>query len=215
MTKLTKAQRDQILMVIFGTAAAIVALWYFVVMERQNTLIQTRLKCTQMQDKVAKAKELLSRTAQINENLQVHSNELNQIESSLAPDRAGYEWVIEKVNVFVAKWEAQATTPPHVPANLNTNLVREIHITSYSPPEMSDKGFIPKFPYRWATFRVKGIAYFHDFGKFVSDFENSFPYFRIQNLDIAPTSGVNAEPEKLNFNFDLVAPVQPAGQVAK
>ena len=54
-------------------------------------------------------------------------------------------------------------------------------IDTYSQPEISDVGIIPKFPYRWATFHVKGSGYYQDLGRFFADFENNFPYFRVQN----------------------------------
>jgi Tfp pilus assembly protein PilO len=218
MIKLTKAQRDQMIMVVVGTVAVSAALWWFVVNDRDEALIQTRQKSQQIHDKLSKAEELLRHSEQISETLRDQSNKLQQIESGLAPDRDAYGWVILNLNSFVTNWEAQATAQSNVPPNsiINTALPHEVHIVSMGgPPEVSDKGIIPRFPYRWATFHIKGIAYYHDFGRFVADFENAYRYFRIQNLDISPSSGVNAEPEKLSFSFDLVAPVQPAGQEIK
>ena len=52
-----------------------------------------------------------------------------------------------------------------------------------------------------------------DFGKFVADFENAFPYMRIQNIELDPNPSSSAnpsnEPEKLGFKMEIVALVNP------
>jgi hypothetical protein len=118
------------------------------------------------------------------------SDKLAKREVTLAPDRDTYAWIINTINPFI-----QAR--------------KGVNIYSYSQPEISDSGLIPSFPYRWATFHLKGTGYYQDFGKFFADFENSFPYFRIQNLEILGNNGPGTEAEKLSFSFDVVAPVVP------
>jgi hypothetical protein len=71
----------------------------------------------------------------------------------------------------------------------------------------------PKFPYKAVQFSLRGTAYFHDFGKFLADFENRFPYLRVQNLELEPaatTSANNTEDaEKLSFRLEIVTLVNP------
>jgi len=45
---------------------------------------------------------------------------------------------------------------------------------------------LPGFPYNQATVSMAGSAYFWDLGKFLAEFENRFPYARIQNLSWNP-----------------------------
>ena len=52
---------------------------------------------------------------------------------------------------------------------------------------------LPKFPYQAASFGVKLAARYHDFGAFLADFENRFPYMRVQNLHLEPVSAAPAE----------------------
>ena len=72
---------------------------------------------------------------------------------------------------------------------------------------------IPEFPYKAATYRVGGTAYYHDLGKFLAEFENYFPYMRVLNLDLGPEEGTAAgtgeEREKLVFSFEVAALVKP------
>jgi len=70
-----------------------------------------------------------------------------------------------------------------------------------------------------AIFHVRGTAYYHDFGRFVADFENTFPYMRIQNIDLEPSGGTSAskeggsgssdDAEKLAFKFEIVTLINP------
>ena len=70
-----------------------------------------------------------------------------------------------------------------------------------------------KFPYKAAIFNVRGTAYYHDLGKFLADFENAFPYLRVQNLELEPAANSSAtttgEAEKLAFKMEIVALINP------
>ena len=37
-------------------------------------------------------------------------------------------------------------------------------------------------------FNLRGTAYFQDLGAFLADFENEFPYLRVQNLELEPAA---------------------------
>ena len=86
----------------------------------------------------------------------------------------------------------------------------KVEIPQISAPG-DTKDFLGKFPYKQAAFSVGGTAYFHDLGKFIADFENHFPYFRIVNLDLTPAAGAaESDKEKLTFNFQIVTLVKPS-----
>jgi hypothetical protein len=70
-------------------------------------------------------------------------------------------------------------------------------------PVIGEMNMLPAFPYHQATSTVTGSAYYFDFGRFVADFENQFPYMRIQNLNLEP-SGAADDPEKLSFRMEIV-----------
>ena len=59
-------------------------------------------------------------------------------------------------------------------------------IPQFSREVATEVGMFPKFPYKAAAFNVRGVAYFHDLGQFIADFENSFPFARIQNIELEP-----------------------------
>ena len=93
----------------------------------------------------------------------------------------------------------------------------EINIIDVARPSKGEVGLLAQFPYEAANFSVRGAAYYHDFGKFLADFENQFPYFRVQNLllGVSGESALGAEPsarvgeEKLQFKIDIVTLIRP------
>ncbi|MFM2296167.1 MAG: hypothetical protein RLZZ350_2580, partial [Verrucomicrobiota bacterium] len=65
---------------------------------------------------------------------------------------------------------------------------------------------IPKFPYKQVHVAVNGSAFYQDFGHFLCDFENRYPYMRIENVTLDPSGGQSeADREKLNFHMEVVA----------
>jgi hypothetical protein len=96
--------------------------------------------------------------------------------------------------------------------------VRLVDITR--EPEFAEVGVLPNFPYQAAIFGVKLNAAYHDFGKFLAEFENRFPYMRIQNVrleldpaqKLAGTNSLNmaaADRERLAITIKVVTLVKP------
>ena len=86
-----------------------------------------------------------------------------------------------------------------------------VDIPNIGQPAISDVDLIPGFPYKQVRVSLSGTAYYHDLGKFVADFENTFPHMRMVNLSIEPAgaSGPGEDNEKLSFRVDVVALVKP------
>jgi hypothetical protein len=188
VNKLSKTQRDRILGILIGTPVLMALLWYFAVQAEQAQLHGLQKKVADKKDQLMKAETVMRKGEEISDKLQAHNDLLAKREATLAPDRDAYAWIISTINPFILSRKG-------------------VSIYAYSQPEISDLGILPAFPYRWATFHLKGTGYYHEFGAFFADLENTFPYFRVQNVDVAANTGPGVEPEKLNFNFDLVTPV--------
>ena len=177
---LTKTQRERILGVIIGTPIVMAMLWYFVVQAEQIKLKASGQKLAGVQQKLAKAETVMRQEVAIADTLQARGDLLAKREATLAPDRDAYAWIISTINPFI----------------LNR---KGVSIYAYTQPDVSDQGLLSDFPYRWATYQ--------EFGAFFADLENSFPYFRVQNLEVSANTGPGVEAEKLNFSFDLITPV--------
>ena len=188
MNKLSKQQQERLGIISFTTVVIIAALWWFGVMAKQAELERTRENTRTVSRTLKDAEVEMSRGSEIAAQLQARSDLLGKRESTLAPDRDAYAWIIGQINPFIQSRKG-------------------VNIYSYSQPEVSDVGIIAGFPYKWATFHLKGTGYYYEFGRFFADLENEFPYFRVQNLAIAANSSPGVDAEKLAYTFDLVVPM--------
>lgn len=192
MKKLSKEKRDHLILVALSTVVAVVALWYLVITTQKKALEDIAKNTLEEQGKVANAQRLVSITSEIQKGLETSQQDLKTIESGLASGDM-YSWIILTINRFRAD--------------------RKVEIPQFSREVQTDVGVLPKFPYRAALFNVRGSAYFHDLGKFVADFENAFPYIRVQNLEMEPAGNSSAtstgDPEKLAFKMEIVTLVNP------
>jgi hypothetical protein len=192
MTQLPKEKRDRLLLIAVGTVVSIIAIYYLLIQSQQKAIDRIAKQTVEEQSKVDNAQRLISSTAEIQKNLEASAQELKTIEDTMASGDM-YSWVITTINKFRAD--------------------RKVDIPQFSREVPTDVGLLAKFPYRAALFNVRGTAYFHDFGKFLADFENAFPFVRVQNLDIEPAASSSAtstgDPEKMAFKMEIVTLVHP------
>jgi hypothetical protein len=192
MKNLPKEKRDRLIIVAAGTLVAVAALWFGLIKAQHRVLDRVGKQTGEQQSKVDNAQRLIGSVAEIQKKLEVSSKELKAIEDTMAFGDM-YSWVILTVNKFRAD--------------------RNVDIPQFSREVPTEVGLLPKFPYRAALFNVRGTAYFHDLGKFIADFENSFPYTRVQNLEMDPASNSSStstgDSEKLAFKMEIVTLVNP------
>lgn len=207
MKNLPKEKRDRIVLIVVGTAVLLAAAWYVLISTSQKKLELTRKNVTEQQARVEGAKRLLNATGDVEKRLAKSVQKLRDIEDGMASGDM-YSWIILKVNKFRAGYN--------------------VDIPQFTREVTGDVGMLPKFPYKAATFNVRGTAYFHDLGRFLADFENSFPYLRVQNLELEPVSGASAastgaaashsgpapveEFEKVGFRMEIVTLINPTAR---
>jgi Tfp pilus assembly protein PilO len=194
MNKLSKVKRDQLILVSVGVVGVIAALWYFVVTAQHEKLAEIKDKTEQIRGKIKLAETSLKRESDVEAELEATSQELAKRESTLAPERDTYALMLNTINPFILPRKG-------------------VNIPTVSQPELGETTLIPRFFYKTAAFHLKGTGFYHEFGKFFADFENSFPYFRLQNLEIVPAGGGGTDTEKLIFSFDIVTLIRPAAPV--
>jgi len=194
MSKLSKDKRDKIILVALVTAAASAAIWLLVIKPLNETLKSVRADVIKSRDQLKRGQVTLTTQAQINSSFENATEVLKQRESAMAASNDMYSWLIQTLNTFRAGYR--------------------VDIPQFGRELPSEVGIFPQFPYRAALFNVRGSAFYHDFGRFLADFENAFPYIRIQNieLDSATDSGNREVAEKLNFKMELLTLVRPTAQ---
>lgn len=192
MNKISKAKKQQIVLILMGAGIVIAGLWTLVIQTQYSKLEGVQKGTLQMKEKVDKGEMLLKKSDEVEADLEADTKTLEDIESNMASGDI-YLWLINTINRF--------------------NASHKVTILDFPRETLGEVGSLPNFPYKAAMFPIKGSGYYHDVGKFLADFENSFPYARIQNLELTPLGKASAgDAEKLNFKFEIVALVKPIGQ---
>ncbi len=191
---LPKEKRDQLILVCTITLAITLGAYFGLVKMQKRKLEQIAKKSAEQEEKVGGAARLVATHKETEEDLEDNLQKLKAIEQHMASGDM-YSWIIQTINRFRAD--------------------RKVDIPQFSREVTTEVGIFPKFPYKAALFHIRGTAYFHELGRFVADFENTFPHIRIQNIDMEPaalsaaTITPNSDPEKLAFKMEIVALINP------
>jgi hypothetical protein len=202
MNRLSKEKRDRLVMVILGAGGLAATIYFFVISAQNQALADCMQKTDVTREKLTKAERWMRMVPTIQTKLDTARNDLELKQEGMAPmDK--FKWFYDTLEPFLAQRQVRLT-----------DITRE--------PELGDVGVLPKFPYQAATFGVKVSARYHDFGSFLADFENQFPYMRIKNLDLTAESVAKPDgrdvadvdarqrsPESLNINMRVVTLVKP------
>jgi hypothetical protein len=197
MAKLSKDKRDRLILVMIGTIAVLAGLWYGVIKTRQEAIEDNKRRLLAAIDNLDKATKRVKQAEKVEAELEAATRKLKAIEDTMASG-ADYSWAL----LLLEKARAG----------------HDVNIIDVTRPAKGDVGVLAQFPYDAAIFSVRGTAYYHQFGKFLADFENRFPYFRVQNLslgagveNVGGTDGVNARAadEKLTFRMEIIALIKP------
>jgi len=192
MRNLPKEKRDRLLLALGVTVVGVVAIYYLLIGNQRSAAKAVAKQINEQRLKVTSAERLVAATAELKRNLELANQKLTSIEEGMASGDM-YAWVIQTVGRFGAE--------------------RKVEIPQFSREVMTDVGILPKFPYKAAVFNVRGVAYFHDLGKFLADFENSFPFARIQNIELEPAGNsaatATSDNEKLGFRMEIVTLINP------
>src|SRR5258708_21497979 len=171
--KLTNDKRNKILVVAVVTVAAIGGLWFEMIGSIQGKLAETTKKTNATRQSILDMERVVHDAETVKTNLLVVTQKLDEVENGMASGDL-YAWIISAIKRF------------NLPAY-------KVEIPQFGSPVEGQVTMLPNFPYRQATIAVGGVAYYYDFGKFLADLENHFPYLRVQNLVLEPTSdGANA-----------------------
>jgi hypothetical protein len=131
-----------------------------------------------------KYKTSIVRMAETTSNLNEMTLQLDQAEKDVASGDL-FEWTVQTMRNFKSPYR--------------------VEIPTIGAPTASDCDLIGNFPYREIRFTLSGWAFYHDLGKFVSDFENKFPHCRVVGVSLDPSGNG----ERLLFKMDIVALVKP------
>ncbi len=172
MTKLSKEKQKKIALIAIGTLALCAALWYFLISAQNQRFEKYEENIRDIQDTSNKAARWIipTKAASVQADLKDRRQQIADAEAQMIPmeQLKGKKWLLDKVNQFIGnKYDV-------VPTDLSAEPVIEKLL------------LLPKFPYSGAAYDLHVRARYHEFGKFLADFENSFPYISVQHVKMWP-----------------------------
>jgi Tfp pilus assembly protein PilO len=193
MNKLSKDKRDKLILICIAAAGIIAVLYFFVLTDMQDEYATLGTRLISMRDKVSKSERLLKRQNDLNAQLEVARKALNERQAVMPRPGEDHVWFMKIMEERRSKF------------NLDIGDIRN--------PEAWDAGVLPKFPFKAVAFNVSLIGGYTDFGRFLADFENTYPYMRVQLMNVSPdvpqappgTAQAGGEDRRLRFNFRVIS----------
>jgi Tfp pilus assembly protein PilO len=188
MKRLSREKRNQFVIVILVTLAILALIGFGLIRPQYDSL-----------SKIANARNAANKNLQSIKhaitNSEAIANEWNETAYALAQaeeDMASgdlYSWTYDTIRHFKQSYKVEIPEVGH--------------------PTIGESDLLPSFPYKQIQFAINGTVYYHDLGKFIADFENSFPHSRVVRLVIEPAATTDSNSEKLSFKMDIITLVKP------
>jgi hypothetical protein len=186
--KLTKDKRNQFILVTICALAAIAVMWVELIRPRYAALAQVVASQKNAQDKLESIQNAIKQADTVVAQMNSVTQTLSDTESDIASGDL-YSWTYNTLRLFKAQYP--------------------VAIPEIGHPDVMAVDLFPSFPFKQVKFTVNGTAYYHDLGKFIADFENTYPHMRVVNLQVQPGEAADGG-EKLSFRMEIIALVKTA-----
>ncbi len=186
--RLTKEKRTQLILVTLVVVGLMIGLGFGLIQSQYSKLGGLADRKATATQKLAQMQDAVKNSKRLEADLVESKKKLVELESDAASGDL-YSWMINTIRRF--------------------KQAHKVEIPQFGQlGAVSDVSLLPDFPYKQVSLTVAGSAHFHDFGRFLADFENQFPHVRVLNL----TLDVDAAPqdqEMLAFKMEIVTLVKP------
>ena len=206
MNKLSKDKRDKLMLICIMAIGVLAVLYYLVIVDQRDELNALAGKIAQMQSKRDSSTKTAKRQADFQTNLDGQKKILVGKQAEMPRAGEGILWF----NTLMEERRVQY--------NLDIQEIKQ-------PEQPVDPGVLPRFDFKGVSFMVTMTGVYADFGRFLADFENRYPYMRIQLQNITPvarsipgasaagpgadasraSSSSSDEPIKLRFDFKVIS----------
>ena len=189
MKRLPPAKRNMLIVVIVATAGLIGLIYIFLILPQNANNRKLAADTKAAKAKWEQYKTVIKQSSNTAKMVEEVTAELKLTEKDVASGDI-YSWTYDTLRRFKADYR--------------------LEIPTIGQPAVEEVDLLPGVPYKQARIILNGSGYFHDIGKFVADFENTFPHMRIVNLQIDPNTGAaGTGSEKLSFRTEVVVLVKP------
>ncbi|MGA3268346.1 MAG: hypothetical protein ABSE16_16165 [Verrucomicrobiota bacterium] len=173
---------------VLGTLAVLGLIWLFLLQPQYDSRHRLAQKQAEEEDKLRTEQDTIKKGNEISTQLTDGTYALSRAEEDIASGDV-YAWTFDILRKFKAGYH--------------------VDIPTVGQPSRTDVDLLPQFPYKQVKMSISGTAHYHDLGRFIADFENTYPHIRLVNLTLAPSAAQGVEPEELSFQMDLIALVKP------
>ena len=180
MKWLPKEKQNPFIIVVLGTAIILAVIGYSLIGTQNTALSQLEASRKKASDRLESMEKTIKNADQNKSDLEAASNDLAEAEKDLATGDY-YSWTYDTMRRFKQPYK--------------------LEILDIGHPSVGDVDLLATFPYKQIRFSVNGRGYYHDLGRFLADFENTFPHARVVNLIIDPAGTDN---EKLSFRMEII-----------
>lgn len=181
-SKLSKEKKTQLVIVILLAVGGLNGLGFGLIRYQYNNLSRLTEQRATADQKLQQMRDTLQRGEALAASLADAKVTLSEMETDMASGDL-YSWVVGTFRKFKTPYK--------------------VEIPQLGPlGPVTESSLLPAFPYKQATLTVAGRAHFHDFGRFLADFENTFPHMRVLNLNLE-IEPAPQDPELISFRMDV------------
>ncbi|MGA9777770.1 MAG: hypothetical protein ACLPRE_03685 [Limisphaerales bacterium] len=184
--KLPKDKRNQLVLVLVCTLGVIGLMWSELIQPRYSALAQIVASQNVAEAKLGGIQTAINHASNTATELTNVTRTLSEAESDMASGDL-YSWTYNTMRLFKSQYQ--------------------VDIPEIGHPDVGPVDLFSSFPFKQVKFTITGTAYYHDLGKFIADFENTYPHIRVVNLQIQPSDATDGA-EKLSFRMDIIALVK-------
>jgi Tfp pilus assembly protein PilO len=188
MKRISPAKRNQLILAIVGTLAALGVVYFFLIYPQTEENQKLEAGISKSKSNLEQITKAIKQADANKKNAETISEELAQAETDLATGDL-FIWTYDTFRQFKSSYH--------------------LDIPTIGQPVTAEVELIPNFPYKQIKFTLAGTGFYHDIGKFIADLENNFPHIRVVNLIMEPNYNAGAGQEKLSFRMEIMALVKP------
>ena len=190
MNKLPKEKRDHLILVGMGTLFLLILIGFSLIRPQYGSISTVNAQIKDARNQLQSMEDTIKKADTVSAQLADLTYSLTQTEGDLVSGDPA-QWIYNTIRNF----------KEHHKVDISVN----------SQLSMGEVDLLPHFPYKQLKVTVGGTAYYHDLGKFIADFENTYPHARIANLTLEPVGGAGGTSEELAFRMDIIALANPTG----
>ena len=186
-----KGKYQQMLMLVMGTGAVAGLIWFALLNPTISGLKTTTEEIAEWTAKLKTERQHLGLAERFKNDVVTATMKRQAIEEGM-PEGDLYRWLIKILLPFQAR--------------------HDVEFSSFEPPQVGDSNRWPNVPYKSSMFSVVGVATYHNFGKFLADFENTYPFVTLRALELEPSGANSGSPEddrNLRFKMEFLTPIKP------